>query len=78
MDIEELKKNIVRIEKINKIVTAENEELKKINYGLREDYERILKYQKFFSIIDRFRNLIIVRALRKIKNLIRKGKNGRV
>lgn len=69
------------IELINRMLIAENEELKIINKRIKSDLTKenekiklenlnlnktIKKYQKYFSLIDRFRNSLIYKLIRKV------------
>ncbi len=70
-DVKELSKNLENEQVLNKVLMAENVELKKINVGLKEAYDALLeerkKYEKFFPIIDRMKKSILYRGLRKVK-----------
>lgn len=76
VNIEETIKNLenqLQHEKmINKVLIGENEELKKIIFGMNEGN---YKYKKFYPYIDRLRNSLLYRGLRKIKRFFRGNKS---
>lgn len=75
---EQLKFLLNREKEINKFLSSEVEELKKINNGLRLAYEKcktdadycnglLLKYQNYFPYIEKFRKSIIFKVIKKIR-----------
>lgn len=68
--IEVLKNSLYHEKLMNKLLYAENEELKKVIYGMKE-YQ--MNYIRFFPYIDRLRRTYIYRGLRKIKRIISRG-----
>ncbi len=84
-NIEKLNMNFRHSQLINEVLKSEIEELKKINKGLLEAYERVnndnialqqyyqiaTKYSAYYPIIDKFRKSFIFKIYKKIKNLFR-------
>lgn len=67
-EIEMIKNDYYHEKLINKVLMKENEELKKIIYGMQLDRA---KYSELYPYIDKMRNNIFYRFLRKLKNMIR-------
>ncbi|MGN1379201.1 MAG: hypothetical protein ACI4XR_02240 [Bacilli bacterium] len=70
-EIRKLKKDIYTYKLINDILQSENLELKKINNGLNEAYDKsnqeLCKYQRYFPYIDKFRNSFFYKCIRKLQ-----------
>lgn len=86
MDLEKLEKisqDLYHERLINKILTGENEELKKINKGIKMAYDDLkwmeneylvlVKYKKYIPYIDKFRKSMLFRIAKKIKNIFKRG-----
>lgn len=67
-EIKNLKRKLSREQMLNRIISAENDELKKINFGLLEQ----INNSKYW-----YKNTFIYRGLRKIYKTIfkKRGKN---
>lgn len=75
---QELEILLQREKTINKFLSSEVEELKKINNGLRIAYDKyktdanysnelLLKYQNYFPYIDKFKKSIIFKIIKKFR-----------
>ena len=82
-NVEELEQKLYHEKLVNKLLVGENEELKKINAGMRiayedlkwmeAEYKELVKYKRYIPYIDRFRRSLLFRVMRKIRNIFRRG-----
>lgn len=68
--IQELEKELYHEKLMNRLMTGENTELKKIIFGLKE---YISKYSVSIEKIERMRNTLFYKFLRRIKSFIKRG-----